>query len=182
MDALVSAQISAWHQWRSMLHSGQLVPCIRDPDKGVILELDKGGWAGPQGLGPRCSIDDFICPNDPIQPGPLAAIGSKLRPVFFMKDAFAAALAEMSGLVVASRGRRGPKPRYDREFIRRLVCELMDRHRDFSESNSKWRAQADLERAVIEALEKQGLEPATSTVRKLIAAPLREWRASRARR
>src|SRR6516164_3833263 len=44
MDALVSAQISAWHQWRSMLHSGQLVPCIRDPDKGVILELDKGGW------------------------------------------------------------------------------------------------------------------------------------------
>jgi hypothetical protein len=59
-DALDSARISAWGQFRSMLESGQLVACIRDPDKGVILELDPKAWAGPQGLGPRCSIDDLF--------------------------------------------------------------------------------------------------------------------------
>src|SRR5215475_6561614 len=109
-DALDSARISAWGQFRSMLESGQLVACIRDPDRGVILELDPKAWAGPQGLGPRCSIDDFICPDDPIQPGPLAAIGGKLRPVFFLKDAFEKALAAMRG----RSSPRGPKPRYDR--------------------------------------------------------------------
>jgi hypothetical protein len=174
-----SARISAWRQLRSMLETGKLVACIRDPDTDKILELDRKGWAGSQGLGPRCSFDDFICPNDPIQPGPLAAIGGKLRPVFFMKDAFARALK--SGLP-ASGKRQGRMPKYDRQFIREKVFELMDHHGDFLESDPEWRCQADLERAVIASFENKGLKPAESTVRKLVTEALKERYADRSGR
>ena len=73
LDALERARYGAWSPWRSNLARGVFVPCIRDPDNNVILELDKKGWAGSQGLGPYCFIDDFVCPDDPIVPGPLAA-------------------------------------------------------------------------------------------------------------
>jgi hypothetical protein len=105
LDALDIARVAAWVRWRTAQESGAFVPYIRDPDNDLILELNKRGWSGPPGLGPRCSLNDFICPDDPIQPGPLAAIGGKLRPVFFLKDAFEKALAAMSGPV-----RRGRRP------------------------------------------------------------------------
>jgi hypothetical protein len=180
LNALEIARVAVWARWRTALELGAFVPCIRDPDHGLILELNKGGWGGPPGLGPRCSLDDFICPDDPIQPGPLAAIGGKLRPVFFMKDDFEKALAAMSGR--STGGRRGPKPRYDRGLVRQIVFQQMDHHGDFSQDDPEWRAQADLERTVQKEFESRGYDPADSTVRELIAEPLAEWRALKARR
>jgi hypothetical protein len=171
LDALDRARFGAWGPWRSNLALGRFVPCIRDPDNNVILELDKKGWARSQGLGPYCFIDDFVCPDDPIVPGPLAAIGGKLRPVFFLKDAFEKALAAMNGRSTGSR--RGPKRRYDPGLARQIVFEQMDHHGEFDPSDPQWRAQADLERAVMERL---GSNPAESTVRGLIKKPLEAWR------
>jgi hypothetical protein len=77
VDALENARFATWRKWRASLQSGRFVACIRDPDNDVILELDKKGWDGPDGLGSHCRLDDFVWPNDPIAPGPLAAIGDK---------------------------------------------------------------------------------------------------------
>jgi hypothetical protein len=174
LDARDRARFGAWGQWRLNLALGLFVPCIRDPDNDVILELDKKGWAGPQGLGPYCSIDDFVCPDDPIVPGPLAAIGGKLRPVFFVKNTFEAALAAVSGPVPdGGRKRKGRRRVYDREKVARTVFEQMDYHGEFDSGDPEWRVQADLERVVIEVL---GSNPATSTVRILIKEPLEAWR------
>jgi hypothetical protein len=176
LDARERSRFAAWGQWRSSLAGGLFVPCIRDPDNNVILELDKKGWAHSQGLGPYCFIDDFVCPDDPIVPGPLAAIGGKLRPVFFVENAFEAALAAVSGPVPdGGRKRSGQRPVYDREQITRIVFELMNHHGEFDASDPEWRAQADLERAVTETL---GSNPAESTVRRLIKKPLEAWRRS----
>jgi hypothetical protein len=173
LDALERARFAAWGQWRSSLAGGRFVACIRDPDNNVILELDKG-WASSQGLGPYCFIDDFVCPDDPIVPGPLGAIGGKLRPVFFVESAFEAALAAVSGPVPdGGRKRSGRRPMYDREQITRIVFEQMNLHGEFYPSDPEWRAQADLERAVMERL---GSNPAESTVRGLIKKPLEAWR------
>ena len=101
LDARDRARFGAWGPWRPNLARGKFVPCIRDPDNNVILELDKKGWAGSQGLGPYCSIDDFVCPDDPIVPGPFAAIGGKLRPVFFVKNTFEAALVRAGQFLTA---------------------------------------------------------------------------------
>ena len=168
LDALERARYGAWGAWRSNLARGEFVPCIRDPDNNVILELDKKGWAGSQGLGPYCSIDDFVCPDDPIVPGPLAACGGKLRPVFFEENPFEAALAAVSG-----RKRRGRTPEYDQEQVKNIVFELMTHHGEFYPSDPQWRTQADLERAVMGRLEST---PAESTVRRLIKKPLEAWR------
>jgi len=179
---LESGRAAAWTRWRSALESGLFVACIRDPAHNEILELDKKGWGGSQGLGPRCSIDDYVCPDDLIQPGPMAAIGGKLRPVFFIREAFQAVLSTMSGSV-EGRQRKGIGRRvvYDREFVRKSVHELMDHHGEFLRGDLKWRSSADLERAVQAALEKKiGTEPATSTVRELIAEPLEDWRRRKA--
>jgi hypothetical protein len=174
LDARERARFGAWGPWRSNLARGLFVPCIRDPDNNVILELDKKGWARSQGLGPYCFIDDFVCPDDPIVPGPLAAIGGKLRPVFFEEKAFEAALAAVSRPVPdGGRKRRGRRPVYDREQLTRIVFELMNHHGEFDPSDPQWRAQADLEAAVMERL---GSIPAESTVRDLIKKPLEAWR------
>jgi hypothetical protein len=166
------ARFGAWGRWRLNLALGLFVPCIRDPDNDVILELDKKGWAGPQGLGPYCSIDDFVCPDDPIVPGPFAAIGGKLRPVFFLKNTFEAAL-ESGPVPDGGRKRRGRRPQYDREQIERIVFELMTHHGEFDPSDPQWRRQADLETEVMVRL---GSVPAESTVRELIKKPLEAWR------
>jgi hypothetical protein len=174
LDARDRARFGAWGQWRLNLALGLFVPCIRDPDNDVILELDKKGWAGPQGLGPYCSIDDFVCPDDPIVPGPFAAIGGKLRPVFFVKNTFERALAAVSRPVPdGGRKRRGRRPQYDREQIARIVLELMTHHGEFDPSDPQWRRQADLETEVMVRL---GSVPAESTVRELIKKPLEAWR------
>ena len=117
-DALDIARVAAWARWRTALELGVFVPCIRDPAHDKILTLDKQGWGEPPGLGPRYSISDFICPDDPIQPGPLAEIGGKLRPVFFLNDAFEKALAQMSGRTGSP---RGPKRKYDPALVRQTV-------------------------------------------------------------
>ena len=54
---------------------------------------------------------------------------------------------------------------YDREQVTRIVFERMDHHGEFDPSDLQWRAQADLERAVMEEL---GSIPAESTVRSLM--------------
>ena len=174
LDTRDRARFGAWGPWRSNLALGRFVPCIRDPDNNVILELDKKGWAGSQGLGPYCFIEDFVCPDDPIVPGPFAAIGGKLRPVFFVKNVFERALAAVSRPVPdGGRKRRGRRPVFDREQVARIVFDKMDHHGEFASSDLQWRSQADLERAVMEEL---GQIPAESTVRELIKKPLEAWR------
>ena len=104
----------------------------------------------------------------------MAAIGGKLRPVFFLKDTFEKALAAMSGPVPDGVRKRSGRGRvYDREKVTRIVFEKMDHHGEFDPGDQEWRAQADLERAVMEGL---GSNPATSTVRSLIKKPLEAWR------
>ena len=87
--------------------SGAFVPCIRDPDNNVILELDKKGWAGSQGLGPYCfRLTTLFARMIQSFPVPLAAIGGKLRPVFFVKNAFerAAGCSERAELSAGGEG------------------------------------------------------------------------------
>ena len=47
------------------------------------------------------------------------------------------------------RKRRGRRPVFDREQVARIVFEQMDYHGEFDPSDPQWRAQADLERAVM---------------------------------
>ena len=82
-----------------------------------------------------------------------------------------------SGSVTGGKQGRGPKPVYDREFVRKLVFDLMEEHGEFFAGDPDWGSQVDLEREMQAAFQEAlGVEPATSTIRKLIAEPLEDWR------
>jgi hypothetical protein len=123
-------------------------------------------------------VEDFVCPDDPWQPGPMAAIDGFLRPLFFFRDVFEAQPKRLTQ--PAEQKRRGKKPIYDRACIQEIVFEKMDYHGEFDVADPDWKCQADLERAVLAELGDKGIAPAESTIRELIAKPLKDWRTSRA--
>ena len=176
ISAWVAARSDAWTRWRAHLAAGDFDPRIRDLRTGEALCPDRAGWNCDPGLKPRgWVVEDFVCPDDPWQPGPMAAIDGFLRPLFFFRDVFEAQLKELTQ--PAEQKRRGRKPMYDRARIREIVFEKMDHHGEFIPTDAEWRYQADLERAVSAELDDV---PAESTIRELIAGPLDEWRALRA--
>jgi hypothetical protein len=67
--------------------------------------------------------------------------------------------------------KRGPKPRYDRNIVRELVFKHMEFHGEFTPDDPEWRAQADLEKLIVDEL-----RCGESTARELIASPLGAWR------
>jgi hypothetical protein len=179
ISAWVAAHSDAWTRWRAHLAAGDFDPRIRDPRTGEALCPDRAGWNCNPGLGPRgWVVEDFVCPDDPWQPGPMAAIDGFLRPLFFFRDVFE---AQPKGLTQpAEQKRRGKKPIYDRARIQEIVFEKMDYHGEFDAADPDWKCQADLERAVLAELGDKGIAPAESTIRELIAKPLKDWRTSRA--
>jgi hypothetical protein len=228
ISAWVAAHSDAWTRWRAHLAAGDFDPRIRDPRTGEALCPDRAGWNCNPGLGPRgWVVEDFVCPDDPWQPGPMAAIDGFLRPLFFFRDVFEAqpkgltqpaeqkrrgkkpiydrariqeiVLAAIDGFLrplfffrdvfeaqpkrltqPAEQKRRGKKPIYDRACIQEIVFEKMDYHGEFDVADPDWKCQADLERAVLAELGDKGIAPAESTIRELIAKPLKDWRISRA--
>jgi hypothetical protein len=175
INARETAYSNARTRWYGHLAAGDFDPRVRDPQTGEALCLDRAGWncsPGPWLLG------DFVCPDDPWQPGPMAAIGGSLRPVFFFREVFEAQLKKLTQ--PAKQKRRGKKPIYDRVRIQKIVSEKMDYHGEFDVADRDWKSKADLERAVLAELGDKGIAPAESTIRKLIAGPLDGWRALRA--
>jgi hypothetical protein len=139
----------------------------------ALLERFGAGDAPPPGTPYRYAFD----PLDPV-----AKIDRNDRELLIEFRLFywrfrADAAAPVTG---TDEQRRGRKPVYDREFLRRQVFELMNHHGDFLAGDRDWGSQADLERAVQAKFQAEfGSEPATSTIRKLIAEPLKEWRRRR---
>jgi hypothetical protein len=174
-----TARSDAWTRWRGHLAAGDFEPHVRDPQTGEALCLDRAGWNCSPGLGPRGGVvEDFVCPDDPWQPGPTAAMDGSLRPVFFFRDKFEAQLKKLTQ--PTKQKRRGKPPIYDRPRIREIVFEKMEDNGEFLLADPEWRVEADLERAVLAELARDGIEPAESTVRDLIKEPLKEWRAKKA--
>jgi hypothetical protein len=76
---------------RKCLAAGELVPCVRDPETGEILQLTHKGWENlefvPGELGWLES--DHVHPDDPFYPGPAdVMVRGKARPVFLRRDEF----------------------------------------------------------------------------------------------
>ena len=184
LNARDSARSEADMKFRAALAAGELRAMIRDSDKGTMLELSREGWGraptSGDGAFPGGFDEDFVEPGDIFQPGPAAAVGGYLRPVFFDRKNFNSWLLH---LVPGARAayRPGRKPDYDRDLIRSLVFENMDHHGEFSADDPKWKCLADLERTIANKLNhKHGQSPAESTLRKLIKSPLADWRARKA--
>jgi hypothetical protein len=180
IHARETARAAAWNRWRDYLAAGYFDPRIRDPQTGEALCLNKAGWTCDPGWGPRAwVVEDFVCPGDPWQPGPDAKADGYLRPLFFFRDAFVAQLEKLTQ-PAEQKKRRGTKPKYDRERIQNIVFENMGYHGEFDVADPDWSSSAALERAVLDALSRDGKTPAESTVRKLIVEPLKNWRAKSA--
>ena len=109
--------------WGEMIYGENLHALVRDPDSGLILQLDPRGW----GLGPRPPVRSFgqrsahepittgidsdhvIDPYDEYDPGPEGTyIGGAYRPVFFWRDEFERWFQKTFGTY--SSKRRGRKP------------------------------------------------------------------------
>ena len=99
--------------------------------------------------------------------------------MFFFRDKFEAQLKKLTQ--PAEQKKPGRKRQYDREHIAEFVFEKMEHHGEFQNTDPEWSSQSDLEKAVLDMLSHEGKAPAESTVRELIAEPLKDWRASRGR-
>jgi hypothetical protein len=180
-NARDAARGAAEMKFRKALAAGELRALIRDPDNGELLELSRDGWERSRDDGGFAAgfDEDFVEPGDFFQPGPPAVTNGYLRPVFFKDEEFSSWVARtVPGRDVHVRGR---KPSFDRASIRKWVFDLMDYHDEFSLDDPQWKAQADLERAILEKFSERNQYPAESTVRYLIRKPLAQWRASKAR-
>jgi hypothetical protein len=179
-NARDAARGAAEMKFRKALAAGELRALIRDPDNGALLELSRDGWERLSDDGGFAAgfDEDFVEPGDFFQPGPSAVTNGYLRPVFFKDEEFNSWIARsVPGRDVHDRGR---KPFYDRTSIRKWVFDLMDHRDEFSLDDPEWKSQADLERAILDKLERSGKTPSESTVRALIREPLAQWRAQKA--
>ena len=75
---------------RNSITDGRLVACVRDPETGDILQLQRDGWHikfYPEEWG--FVLYNNVHPDDPLNPGPSdVMVRGKARPVFFLKDYF----------------------------------------------------------------------------------------------
>ena len=157
-----------------------------------LLKSFGRGDAPPLGSPYRCAFDalDPVAEIDPNDRALLiefrlfywsdradnAAFEAPVEAPMRSESTFETTLAR-SGSVTGGKQGRGPKPVYDREFVRKLVFDLMEEHGEFFAGDKDWRSKADLERAVQHKFQREfRSEPATSTIRKLIAEPLEDWR------
>jgi hypothetical protein len=87
--------------FRDLLAAGRLVARVRDPATGEILQLlDHESWNRRVSFGVPGFTDDFVEPDDLMQPGPNSAIiGGYLRPVFFMLAEFEALFPSGSAVI-----------------------------------------------------------------------------------
>jgi hypothetical protein len=88
--SLTRAELS----FRNLLAVGRLIARVRDPATGEILQLlDHESWNKRSSFGVPGFTDDFVGPDELMQPGPSGAtIGGFLRPVFFILAEFEALL------------------------------------------------------------------------------------------
>jgi hypothetical protein len=81
-------QSEAERSFRNALAAGRPAALVRDPATGVILKLDYRVWNAKQNFGVPGFSDDFVGPDELVQPGPSAVIGGMMRPVFFNQAEF----------------------------------------------------------------------------------------------
>jgi hypothetical protein len=94
---------------RECISEGQLVACVRDPETGEILQLQRDGWNNVEFFPGECGwvLYNHVHPDDVLNPGPADAIvKGKARPVFFLRNAFDRWLEKTFG----NRSRAGRKP------------------------------------------------------------------------
>jgi hypothetical protein len=90
--ALDDSHKMAEMEFRNYLASDGPTALIRDPDTGKTLELDRKQWTPYRNFGVSGFDEDFVDPNDLVQPGPNTVLRGALRPVFFDRDEFEAFL------------------------------------------------------------------------------------------
>jgi hypothetical protein len=87
--------------------------------------------------------------------------------------------------VLTPQARRGPKPKYDWDAVKRRAFDLLNSRGDYESAPTRgWARQADLETALLEFMnERFGREAAISTLRRQdkIPAWVHEWRELRKR-
>lgn len=140
-EAAANAFFRCHLMWGEMIYGENLYALVRDPDSGLILQLNPGGW----GLGSRQPVRSFgqssgspydlittgldsdhvIDPYDECYPCPEGTyIGGAHRPVFFWRDDFERWFQKTFGAHPYKR--RGRKPgsgsfeHTDRPFLREM--------------------------------------------------------------
>jgi hypothetical protein len=76
---------------RKCITEAELVACVRDPETGEILQLQRSGWDIAEFYPGECGfvLYNHVHPDDVLNPGPPdVIIRGMARPVFFLRDAF----------------------------------------------------------------------------------------------
>jgi hypothetical protein len=82
-----SSQLKANIWLRQRIADKSLSALIRDPEQGEVLKLSHIGWEDPGFLNSGIH-ENFVGPDDIINPGPNTVLHGQRRPVFFKLDEF----------------------------------------------------------------------------------------------
>ena len=148
-------------------------PPLGSPYRYAFDPLDPVAEIGPNDQALLIEFRLFYCSDG----ADYAAFEAPVEAPMRSESTFETTLAR-SGSVTGGKQGRGRKPVYDREFVRKLVFDLMEEHGEFFAGDKDWRSKADLEtRGATQVSKGVSLGAvATSTIRKLIAEPLEDWR------
>jgi hypothetical protein len=86
----------AEERFRIALAGGNPVALVFNPKTSQARELARQPWTEKQNFGVHGFHEDFVSPDDLIQPGPDTLIEDALRPVFFERADFEKFMAEIS--------------------------------------------------------------------------------------
>jgi hypothetical protein len=128
--ALEESRSRAEKAFRDALATGHPVALVCNPTSGESLQLNYRDWNKKQSFGVAGFSDDFVDPNELIQPGPNTIINHDgfMRPVFFDLDDFQSCLGLDRVEVVEVSERwsipekepRGPKQAAARRIAKRI--------------------------------------------------------------
>jgi hypothetical protein len=188
LSARENAESRAEMAFRAALATGRPMACIRDPKTGDVLQLlDYRQWTERNNFGTPGFSEDFVDPDDLIQPGPSACIDGLSRPVFFYQREFDEWLSQQSPSGPQEPMRVGAPATYDWDDIEQFVFRELDNRGDFRESNQvlDWRTQNDVIRAIeiyLNNLPCEAPVPAHSTLKPRVKDIITRWRALKSSR
>jgi hypothetical protein len=146
---------------------------IRDPKNHEILKLDHRSWDEKANFGIVGFHEDFVDPDDLMQPGPHTYLNGALRPVFFEEHDFHEWLRSLRpakevavpgdlddevGAIAAptipqSKSRAGRKRIFDWDAMEQTLSQLLAERGDPNDPSADWRSTAELAKIIITKFE-----------------------------